>query len=198
MNRRQFLIRSGVLVGAGLCHSDTSSAQEDRPRLFLKSPSSARERAVLSPDKDGEAGDIERIVDTAPDVHRDSQVEKGPLEARSTFQTEPNILVIMTDQQAATAMSCTGNPHLKTPAMDSIAAGGIRFERAYVTQPLCLPCRSSMLTGRYPHEIGTVTNGTKYNRDWPMLGKLMANGGYECAYIGKWHVGALADYEHAG
>lgn len=60
----------------------------------------------------------------------------------STKDSRPNILVIMTDQQAATAMSCTGNPHLKTPAMDSIAARGVRFERAYVTQPLCLPCRS--------------------------------------------------------
>jgi len=116
----------------------------------------------------------------------------------SAQDSRPNILVIMTDQQAAAAMSCTGNPHLKTPAMDSIAAKGVRFERAYVTQPLCLPCRSSMLTGRYPHEIGTVTNGTKYNRDWPMLGKMMADGGYECAYIGKWHVGAPADREHAG
>lgn len=108
----------------------------------------------------------------------------------STKDSRPNILVIMTDQQAATAMSCTGNPHLKTPAMDSIAARGVRFERAYVTQPLCLPCRSSMIAGRYPHEIGTITNGTRYNKEWPMLGKLMANGDYECAYIGKWHVGA--------
>jgi len=132
MNRRQFLTRSGVMVGAGLCLSDISSAQDSRP----------------------------------------------------------NILVIMTDQQAATAMSCTGNPHLKTPAVDSIAARGVRFERAYATQPLCLPCRSSMLAGRYPHEIGTVTNGTKYNKEWPMLGKMMSDGGYECAYIGKWHVGA--------
>ncbi len=108
----------------------------------------------------------------------------------SAGDNRPNILVIMTDQQAANAMSCTGNPHLKTPAMDSIAARGVQFESAYVTQPLCLPCRSSMLAGRYPHEIGTITNGTTYNKDWPMLGKMMSEGGYECAYIGKWHVGA--------
>ena len=140
MNRREFLTHSGVMVGAGLCRSSISSAEDSRP----------------------------------------------------------NILVIMTDQQAATTMSCTGNPHLKTPAMDSIAARGVRFEHAYVPQPLCLPCRSSMLAGRYPHEIGTVTNGTKYNKEWPMLGKLMANGGYECGYVGKWHVGAPMDYKHAG
>ncbi len=104
--------------------------------------------------------------------------------------SRPNILVIMTDQQTAGAMSCTGNPYVKTPAMDSIAANGVRFERAYGTQPLCLPCRSSMITGRYPHEIGTVTNATHFNRDWPMLGQYMRDGGYECAYVGKWHGGA--------
>ena len=111
---------------------------------------------------------------------------------------KPNILVIMTDQQAASAMSATGNPYLSTPAMDSIAARGVRFERAYVTQPLCTPSRSSMMTGRYPHEIGTTTNGRQFNKDWPMVGKLMANSGYDCGYIGKWHVGAPNDRDHAG
>ena len=108
----------------------------------------------------------------------------------SAKDSRPNILVIMTDQHAAPAMSCTGNPYLKTPAMDSIAAKGVRFERAYATQPLCMPCRSSMLSGRYPHENGVVTNGLRYNKEWPMLGNMMSEGGYECAYIGKWHVGA--------
>ncbi|MFP6582790.1 MAG: sulfatase-like hydrolase/transferase [Candidatus Hydrogenedentota bacterium] len=110
----------------------------------------------------------------------------------------PNILVIITDQQAASAMSAAGNPNLNTPAIDSIAARGVRFERAYVTQPLCLPSRSSMMTGRYPHEIGSTTNGRPFSNDWPMVGKLMANSGYECGYVGKWHVGAPMDRERAG
>jgi arylsulfatase A-like enzyme len=108
----------------------------------------------------------------------------------------PNILLIMTDQQTATAMSCTGNEWLKTPAMDSLAASGTRFERSYVTQPLCLPCRSSFQTGRYPHEIGTISNGRDIKGDFPMLGKLMDDAGYECAYVGKWHVGT--SFEAAG
>ena len=105
----------------------------------------------------------------------------------------PNVLLVMTDQQTDEAMSCTGNPHVKTPAMDWIAARGFRFTRSYVTQPLCLPCRSSIQTGRYPHEIGTPTNGTKLNGRHPMLGKLMQAGGYDTAYFGKWHVGASPD-----
>jgi len=105
-------------------------------------------------------------------------------------QERPNILLIMTDQQTATAMSCSGNEYVNTPAMDSLAAAGTRFSKAYVTQPLCLPCRSSMQTGRYPHEIGTINNGRKIQGDFPMLGNLVAKAGYKCHYIGKWHVGA--------
>ena len=85
----------------------------------------------------------------------------------------PNVLLVMTDQHTDEAMSCTGNPHISTPAMDRIAARGVRFTRSYATQPLCLPCRSSIQTGRYPHEIGTSTNGVELNGEYPMLGKLI-------------------------
>ena len=108
----------------------------------------------------------------------------------------PNVLLVMTDQQTDEAMSCTGNPHVSTPAMDRIAARGVRFTRSYVTQPLCLPCRSSIQTGRYPHEIGTSTNRVELNGEYPMLGKLMQAGGYDTAYFGKWHVGT--SFETAG
>jgi len=73
--------------------------------------------------------------------------------------------------------------------MDSLAAKGTRFNKAYSTQPLCLPCRSSLQTGRYPHEIGTITNGHEIKGKFPMLGQLVKDAGYECAYFGKWHVG---------
>ena len=103
---------------------------------------------------------------------------------------KPNILLIITDQQTADAMSCAGNQYLHTPAIDELAASGVRFERNYVTQPLCLPFRSSLQTGCYPHEIGTISNGRPIQGDFPMLGKLVASAGYDCFYIGKWHVGA--------
>ena len=108
----------------------------------------------------------------------------------------PNVLLVITDQQTDEAMSCAGNPHISTPAMDRIAARGVRFTRSYVTQPLCLPCRSSIQTGRYPHEIGASTNGVEMNGEYPMLGKLMQAGGYDTAYFGKWHV--AASFEAAG
>ena len=59
----------------------------------------------------------------------------------------PNILFIMTDQQHAAMMSCTGNKWLKTPALDSLAREGVRFERAYSVNPYCVPSRTAMATG---------------------------------------------------
>jgi len=105
------------------------------------------------------------------------------------YAIKPNILLIITDQQTADAMSCSGNQYVKTPALDKLATSGVRFEKNYVTQPLCLPFRSSLQTSRYPHEIGTINNGTTINGDFPMLGNLVASAGYQCEYIGKWHVG---------
>ena len=63
---------------------------------------------------------------------------------------KPNILYIFTDQQSASMMSCAGNKWLRTPAMDYIAENGIRFTRAYTTNPVCSPARVSLMTGRFP------------------------------------------------
>lgn len=61
----------------------------------------------------------------------------------------PNIIYIYTDQQSEHMMSCAGNPWLKTPAIDYLANNGIRFTRAYTTNPVCTPARVSMITGRF-------------------------------------------------
>ncbi len=60
----------------------------------------------------------------------------------------------MTDQQTAGALSCAGNPWVQTPAMDALAADGVRFTRAYCPYPLSGPCRASLVTGRMPFEVG--------------------------------------------
>ncbi len=104
---------------------------------------------------------------------------------------QPNVLVIMTDQQFADAMSCAmGSQYLHTPHMDKLAESGIRFTRAYSPNPLCKPMRSSMMTGRFPHETGVMTNdNVKIDpSENVFLGKLFKDAGYETAYYGKWHV----------
>lgn len=102
----------------------------------------------------------------------------------------PNVLVIMTDQQSATAMSCAGNTDLRTPAIDSLAEVGVRFERAYCTSPLCAPSRASMITGRMPSDLGVRDNIRAVPETFPTetLGRVFAAAGYDCAYAGKWHV----------
>jgi arylsulfatase A-like enzyme len=71
----------------------------------------------------------------------------------------PNIVFIMTDQQSADALSWRmGERYLKTPAMDALAARGTFFTRAYRPNPLCIPARNSIFTGRYPHETGITDN----------------------------------------
>lgn len=106
----------------------------------------------------------------------------------------PNILFIMTDQQQACMMSCTGNKWLKTPALDRLAASGIRFERAFASNPVCVPSRFSLQTGLMPSAIGMGQN-----EDSPQaavtetmvrqsLGQLFNDAGYETVYGGKVHL----------
>ncbi|MFW6146393.1 MAG: sulfatase [Planctomycetota bacterium] len=108
-----------------------------------------------------------------------------------TSSDRPNILFIFSDQQSADMMSCAGNGDLHTPAMDALAARGVRFERAYCAQPLCVPSRSAMSTGRYPHEVGAPFNFHPHEMDVPenldWVGALLRDAGYDTAYFGKWH-----------
>ena len=105
-------------------------------------------------------------------------------------ERRPNILFIITDQQYAGAMSCAGNPDVYTPNMDSLAATGVRFTRAYCTQPLCAPQRASFMTGLFPHQNGAISNNTPIKPEYKgrTLGNLLADAGYDCALSGKWHV----------
>jgi len=107
----------------------------------------------------------------------------------------PNILFIMTDQQHAGMMSCTGNKWLKTPAMDGLAQNGIRFERAYSSNPVCVPSRTAMATGMMPNRLGADDNGSGMRVqklpsevDDNSLGKIMKKAGYDTFYGGKVHM----------
>ncbi len=104
-------------------------------------------------------------------------------------KTHTNILLITTDQQNATMMSCTGNTHLHTPNMDSLAADGVRFERAYTAQPLCIPQRCSWYTGLMPHQHGVTFNlPDRSLRAETMMGRIFRDAGYATGYSGKWHI----------
>jgi len=109
-------------------------------------------------------------------------------------KNRPNILFIMTDQQHAGMMSCTGNKWLQTPALDRLVASGIRFERAYACNPVCVPSRFSLQTALMPSAIGMGHNGDSAQAAVTdimveqSLGRLFQKAGYETVYGGKVHL----------
>jgi len=100
----------------------------------------------------------------------------------------PNLVVQMTDQQAASTLGAYGNERVETPNLDAFAGEAARFENAYCTQPVCTPSRSSILTGRYPHETGCVENSTPLPSNEACLPELLDEE-YTAAFMGKWHLG---------
>jgi choline-sulfatase len=113
----------------------------------------------------------------------------GAALARAANSVRPNLLYIMTDQQCADAFSAAGCRDVRTPAIDSIAAKGVTFREAYCSNPLCVPARTSMMTGRMPHENGVTFNNLKTPvKADVMLGRVLRDAGYDTGYFGKWHV----------
>ena len=105
-----------------------------------------------------------------------------PASTWSQSNKMPNILFIITDQHTADVMSCAGNSDVSTPAMDRLAEQGVRFTRAYVTHPLCIPSRASFMTGKMPSQCRDDV------QSHPTLGTYMKQGGYDTGYFGKWHI----------
>jgi len=112
-----------------------------------------------------------------------------------------NIIFILTDQQQANMMSCAGNKWLKTPAMDYIAENGMRFTRAYTTNPVCSPARVSFMTGRFPGRFSDNMGNTVRENDGSMkipqvsqevqnstIATFLQKAGYDLAYGGKEHL----------
>jgi len=116
---------------------------------------------------------------------------------------KPNIIYIFTDQQHARMMSCSGNPYLNTPALDYIAENGVRFTRAYTTNPVCSPARVSMMTGRFPgyfnDDRGQQVRENRGSMHIPeisdevrnsTLAAFLKQAGYELVFGGKEHLPA--------
>lgn len=104
----------------------------------------------------------------------------------------PNILLVTVDQFVVQGLSAAGNKYVRTPAIDSIAAGGMRFEKSYCTYPVCTPARASWVTSRMPHELGILSNQINPGipDNIPTLGDTFRQAGYRTAWAGKWHIPA--------
>lgn len=103
-----------------------------------------------------------------------------------------NVLFIMSDD-LANVLGCYGDPQIKTPNIDKLAARGVKFERAYCAYPLCGPSRNSLLTGLYPNSTGIHGNGMVFRQTIPShvsLPQAFRLDGYFAARIGKlYHYG---------
>ncbi len=102
--------------------------------------------------------------------------------------TQPNFLLFITDQHRFDYLSCSGHPVLRTPHIDSIAARGTRFENFYVATPVCMPNRSTLMTGRMPSVHGARGNGLPLPLSSNTFVDVLRAGGYATALVGKSHL----------
>ncbi|HVO16213.1 MAG TPA: sulfatase-like hydrolase/transferase [Alphaproteobacteria bacterium] len=105
----------------------------------------------------------------------------------------PNFLLFITDQQRADHLGCYGNPVLRTPHIDGIAARGSRFERFYVACAICMPNRATLMTGRMPSLHGVRYNGVPLSLDAVTFVDLLRAAGYRTSLIGKSHLQNFGD-----
>ena len=132
----------------------------------------------------------------------------------------PNILFLLSDDQGAWAMRCAGNADVRTPNLDRLSAGGVRFENFFCASPVCSPARASILTGTIPscHGIldwlsgGNLPSGIpgmegmygyenetkpiRYTEHLTAYTDLLHEAGYTCALSGKWHMGDSLHRQH--
>jgi len=100
----------------------------------------------------------------------------------------PNFLLIVTDQQRADHLGCYGNPIVRTPNIDGIAARGWRSEAFYVASAICMPNRATLMTGRMPSVHGVRHNGINLDLDATTFPEVLRAHGYRTALIGKSHL----------
>lgn len=105
----------------------------------------------------------------------------------SQHSSQPNILVLMTDQHRFDALSCRGHPHIKTPYLDALVERSVDFQATYTQAPVCAPARYSLATGQY-----VSTHGVHFNQINPLkpvrtIAHQMRDAGYRCLQAGHMH-----------
>ena len=102
--------------------------------------------------------------------------------------SKPNVVFILTDQWRASAFGYTGDPNVKTPQIDKLAAQSVRFTNAVSVCPVCTPYRAALMTGRFPTTTGMFLNDLYLPKSELCMGEIFKSEGYDTAYIGKWHL----------
>lgn len=114
-------------------------------------------------------------------------------------RTQPNIIVIYADDLGSGDLGCYGNPTIRTPHLDRMAADGMRFTQFYSAAPLCSPSRAALMTGRYPVRSGINfvlfpdSKGGLPATELTMA-EMLRQRGYATQIVGKWHLGHLPQF----
>jgi choline-sulfatase len=131
--------------------------------------------------------------------------------AQKTPPMRPNILFVLADDLAAWMLGCYGNKEIRTPNMDLLARTGVRFANHFVATPICSPSRATLFTGRVPRQHGIhdfltekpIANPPQGQAGVPasfanevMISDVLSKSGYDCGYVGKWHMGNDAQPGH--
>ena len=98
-----------------------------------------------------------------------------------------NIVFLFSDEHAGAVMGNSGHPVVRTPNLDRLSEQSYTFDNAYCNYPICTPSRLSMLTGRYPHQIGAWDLGVIPDRQYPTWGDYLAEADYETVLCGRTH-----------
>lgn len=132
-----------------------------------------------------------------------------PVRQKISQGMKPNILFILIDDMGYADLGCYGNAEVKTPAIDRLAAEGIRFTNYYASAPICSPSRVAVFTGQYPPRWGITSyidsrakNQERGMKDFLDVGalsiaRILSGAGYYTAHIGKWHMGGGRDVGEA-
>lgn len=136
---------------------------------------------------------------TGAETSGPTTVAQTPPPAAAPMQRDraPNVIVILTDDQGYADVGFNGSTEIPTPNIDRIANEGARFDRGYVSFPVCGPSRAGLLTGRYQSRFGYDLNASENPKDpnagLPLSENTIADildpAGYKSAIIGKWHMG---------
>jgi arylsulfatase A-like enzyme len=103
----------------------------------------------------------------------------------------PNIILVMSDDQGWGQTGYYNHPLLKTPNLDAMARGGLRFDRFYAGAPVCSPTRASVLTGRSNDRTGVPQHGCALRLQELTLAQALRKAGYATGHFGKWHLNGL-------
>jgi len=103
-------------------------------------------------------------------------------------QSNPNVVCFVADQLRYDHLECNGNDVVDTPNINALAESGVSFDRTYTNNPMCMPARATMFTGRNPHRHGVRSNGVHLRDELPSVPEQLSDAGYRTHSVGKLHL----------